>query len=169
MDGTNQKVNRISRDELAMRVALLISQRGTCGRLQVGAVLIKDNRIIATGYNGPPPGLAECADEVCDISKPCTRAIHAEANLIAHCSKLGIPTENTTLYVTHSPCIKCAELIAQAGIKKVVFGLKFRDEEGLKLLLEMGIGVSEAHYIQNLNKIDIAWQGVLPYNYERYL
>lgn len=152
-----------------MRIAILISQRGTCERLRVGAVLVKDKRIIATGYNGPPPNLPECGEEVCDTTKPCTRAIHAEANLIAHCAKLGISTIDTTLYITHSPCIKCAELISQAGISKVVFGLKFRDEEGIKLLLQMGIEVVEAHYILNINQIDLTWQGVLPYKYERYL
>lgn len=149
-----------------MRVALLIAQRGTCERLQVGAVLIQDKRIIATGYNGPPPGLTECSGEVCDINKPCTRAIHAEANLIAHCAKLGISTADTTLYVTHSPCIKCSELIAQAGIRKVIFGSKFRDDAGIRLLESMGVLVFEAYYISSISEpFNLAWQGVLPYDF----
>ena len=153
-----------------MRIALLISERGTCERLQVGAILVKDNRIIATGYNGPPPGLSECGQDVCDTSKPCTRAIHAEANLIAHCAKIGIATADTILYVTHSPCLKCAELIAQAGIRKVVFGSKFRDDGGIKLLESLGVLVFEAFYTSYADNLhSILWQGVLPYDFERNL
>lgn len=136
MDG-----KRITRDELHMRMAFLMAQRGTCDRLQVGAVLVKDKRVIATSYNGPPVGLPHCSEHVCDITKPCTHAIHAEANLIAFCAKQGISTIDSMLYVTHSPCIKCAELIIQSGIRAIIFGEKFRDDAGINLLRKAGLRV----------------------------
>lgn len=132
-------MNRISRIDLAMEVARLYKRRATCRRGQVGALLMRDNRIIATGYNGPPEGQPHCEEHGCDLSLPCTHAIHAEANLIAFCAKEGIRTKGATLIVTASPCLKCSELIIQAGIRQVVYDSKYRDDSGKKLLLAAGI------------------------------
>ncbi len=130
-------MKRITRDNLYTEIAKLFSQRSTCGRLQVGCVITRDGRIIASGYNGPTKGnervwnTSVCG---CDLSKPCTKAIHAEANAIAYSARNGIALMGTTLYCTHSPCLKCAELIVQAGISEVIFIEHFRDQEGLQLL-----------------------------------
>lgn len=134
---------RIPRDRLFIEVAKLFSQRAICGRLKVGCVITKNSRIIATGYNGPlnmdhgyPLVARESSlnDCTCDLSKPCELSIHAEANAIAYAAKYGIPLDGTTLYITHSPCLKCSELIIQAGIHKVVYDQDFRDNKGLLLL-----------------------------------
>lgn len=132
-------MKRISRIELYMQVAHLFSGRATCARGQVGAVLIRDKRIIASGYNGPPEGAHHCEDQHCDLSKPCTHAVHAEANLIAFCAKYGIATRGATLFITTSPCVKCAELIVQAGIIQVVYDSEYRDEAGINILFNASI------------------------------
>jgi len=132
-------MERISRIDLAMEVARLYSRRATCMRGQVGAILLRDKRIIASGYNGPPEGAKHCADNHCDLSKPCTHAVHAEANLIAFCAKYGIATMDSTLFVTASPCIKCAELIVQSGISQVVYDSNYRDDSGSNLIMSSGI------------------------------
>lgn len=115
---------RISRKVLYMSIAKLMSQRSTCTKKHVGAVLVKDKRIIATGYNGvlpnrkPETGLDEDGT---------THTVHAEANLIAFCARYGIETDGCILYISLSPCEKCAELIVQSGIKEVIFEELYRD------------------------------------------
>ena len=132
---------RISRIELYLETARLNAKRATCLRGQVGAVLVRDKRIIASGYNGPPQGQPHCSSTTCDLSKPCTHAVHAEANLIAYCAKHGISTDKATLICTTCPCQKCAELIIQSGIKKVIFESDFRVLEGLELMHSAGVKV----------------------------
>jgi len=110
----------------------------TCKRLYVGAVLAMDKRIISTGYNGAPAGLAHCVHD--DVT-PCTRAVHAEANCISFAARHGIATEGAVLYSTHMPCISCAQLIINSGIRKVVYGEAYRKTEGQALLREAGIPV----------------------------
>lgn len=122
---------RISRNELYITIAETFAKRSTCGRLQVGCAIVKDGRIICCGYNGVLPLSPGCK---CDLNKPCERSIHAEANAISYAAKNGIALRGSTLYVTHSPCLKCAELVIQAGIKEVIYKELFRSEEGLLLL-----------------------------------
>ncbi len=130
---------RISRIRLYMEVARLFSQRATCQRGQVGALLIRDKRIIATSYNGPPEGLPHCVEHKCDLTQPCTHAIHAEANVIAFCAKEGIRTGGAVLIVTTTPCVKCSELIIQAGIRMVIYDAEYRDNSGFAMLTAAGI------------------------------
>ena len=113
---------RISRDEFLMRVARLCSMRSTCKK-QNGAVLAKDGRIIAMGYNGSPPGQPHCIDVGCllDITHRCVRTIHAEVNVILMAARYGISTEGSTLYCTTVPCPNCSKLLTNSGIKKVVY------------------------------------------------
>ena len=142
---------RISREELFMEVAILFSKRATCVRGQVGAVLVRDNRIVSTGYNGTPSGMKHCSEEIgCDINKPCTNSIHAEANAIYYAARNGIKTEGCILYVTTQPCKKCSEAIIQAGIKEVWYMNEYHDNSGLLLLKNTGIKINyyEDH-IQN--------------------
>jgi dCMP deaminase len=134
-----KKPDRISRTELYIEVARLFSKRATCLRGQVGAALVHDKRIIATGYNGPPENVEHCSEHKCDLSKPCTHSVHAEANLIAFCAKHGIATNNSAIVITTCPCKKCSELIIQSGISMVVYDSDYRDDSGIALLEEAGI------------------------------
>ena len=136
-------MGRISRDELHSEILSSVSKRGTCRRLQVGALLVKDNRIINTGFNGPEKGAPECTDEYCDINKSCTRAVHAEINIIANCAKHGIPTKGTTIWVGYNPCPACSRAIIQAGIKEVVYIKEFRDTSGLQILGRAKVNVRQ--------------------------
>ena len=138
-------MGRPSRHEVCMQIAMVVANRGTCGRAQVGAVLARDGRILATGYNGPPSGFPHCTDpDGCtnaDRANPggCNRAVHAEANTIAFAARHGIATEGATLYCSHLPCLKCAELIVNAGIATVYYATDYRIREGEALLRQAGI------------------------------
>jgi dCMP deaminase len=112
---------RMTREEMYAAMAIIVSQRGTCKRAKAGAVLIKDNRIVSMGYNGAPEGLPHCLDVGCLMEGGhCIRTVHAEANLIAFAAREGIPTKGCTIYVTFEPCLTCAKLIINAGIRRVV-------------------------------------------------
>src|SRR4051812_14091830 len=118
-------MERPSREEVLLDVALTIARRGTCERAQVGAVIARDGRILATGYNGPPSGLPHC-DEGCSpmdraAENGCSRAVHAEANAIAYAARHGIATDGADLVCSHLPCLKCAELIINAGILRLFY------------------------------------------------
>lgn len=132
-------MERITRDEQYMRISDVIALRGSCQRLQVGCVITRDGRIVSTGYNGE---LGKNCELSCDTSKPCTNAIHAEANAIYFASRHGIPLENCTLYCNYSPCRKCSEAIIQSGIKRIVFREYYR-ETPFDLLAAASITVSE--------------------------
>ena len=133
---------RISRDDLLMRVAHLMSQRSTCNRLHVGAVIAQEGRIVSTGYAGAPSGVHHCDDSNCTPSDPCNRTVHAEAGAISYAARKGISTEGATLYCTHQPCLKCSQLIINSGIKRVVYDHPYRDNSGLELLLSVGVTVN---------------------------
>lgn len=134
-------MKRIPRNRLFMEAARLFSARGTCERAVVGAVIVKDGRIISTGYNGAPAGLDHCTDVGCDtaVDGSCQRAIHAETNAIAFSAKEGISTKDTTMYSTVAPCKNCAMLIVNAGIKKVVYQIPYKNTTGLVLLKKAGV------------------------------
>lgn len=120
------------RDRVFMAMAEDLSTLGTCNRLQVGALLVKEGRIIATGYNGAPSHFPHCDHQ---NDEPCRISVHAEANVIAFAARLGgVGSEGATLYVTHSPCWECAKLIINAGIAKVIFIHAYRLTDGLELL-----------------------------------
>lgn len=133
-------MSRITREEFYKEAALLISRRSSCLKRPVGAILLIDNRIIAQGYNGVLPGVdpLEGIDE-----DGITHTVHAEANIIAFCAKHGISTNGATIYITLSPCEKCAELIVQSGIMKVFYIEEYRDLTGIDILLEQGIKVKQ--------------------------
>lgn len=142
-------MNRISREQLFMGIADLLALRATCARGQVGAVLIRDNRVISTGYNGTPSGMGHCSPDIgCDINYSCINSIHAEVNAIYFAARNGIKTEGCTLYCTTQPCKKCAEAIIQAGIIQVVYKNEYHDKSGLLLLNKLNIKVSK--YEDNL-------------------
>jgi dCMP deaminase len=144
---------RPSEHEVSMDYARNAARRGTCSRLQVGAVITVSGRLISSGYNGAPSKLDHC-DHTCDCGypgteggvfwkrhlsdcaseKPCRVSVHAEANAIAFAARYGVSTQGSTMFVTHSPCLDCAKLIINAGISKVVYGESYRDDSGWKLL-----------------------------------
>jgi len=124
---------RLTREQTLMEIAQITAKRGTCNRLQVGAVISRDGRIISQGYNGPPSGLPHCNHRP-DDPTPCDRAVHAEMNAIAFAARHGVATDNAQLTVTHMPCINCAKAIINAGIIEVVFLEPYRDHSGVELL-----------------------------------
>lgn len=132
---------RISREQLYIQIALLISQRATCCRLSVGAVAVKDNRMILSGYNGPAKDEPHCNPLDCDVDKACVRAVHAEDNLIRSAKELGINLQGATLFCTHQPCLNCSIKILRAGFEKVFFLHPYRLEDGLVNLVNNDIEV----------------------------
>lgn len=121
--------------EYFMEMAELVSERATCKRLKVGCILVKDNRVISSGYNGSVSGMPHCIDEGCDMQDGhCVRCNHAEINALLQCAKYGISTEGTTAYITHYPCLACARALAQAGIKHVYYLHKYRNDERVEEL-----------------------------------
>lgn len=134
---------RIGRGEYLMKAAMLAAERSTCGRLQVGAILEREGRVIVSGYNGAPGGFSHCDPGVCRMDKPCIRTVHAEANCICFAARHGIATEGTTMWTTDSPCAACAYLIINAGIREVVYLRKYRDPDPLRLLQIAGVTYRE--------------------------
>ncbi|MEK7545675.1 MAG: cytidine/deoxycytidylate deaminase family protein [Patescibacteria group bacterium] len=121
-------IQRPSWDDYFMSIAKIVATRGTCDRLQVGAVLVKDKRIIATGYNGAPPGMPHCdgADGHQMENGHCIRTVHAEENCILQAAVLGGQgTTGSTLYTTHSTCHHCFKAVAVAGVKRIVAGAEY--------------------------------------------
>ncbi|MFH0951847.1 MAG: dCMP deaminase family protein [Patescibacteria group bacterium] len=134
---------RPSWDDYFMAVAKIIATRSTCDRLQAGAVLVKNNRIIATGYNGSPPGLPHC-DDVGHMMEEghCVRTIHGEHNVILQAATVpGASTPGSTMYTKYSPCIHCAKYVVAAGVERVVLGKVYRDNKAVDYLKEAGLTV----------------------------
>ena len=122
-----------------LRMARIWAENSYCKRRQVGALVVKDKMIISDGYNGTPSGFENiCEDESC-VTKP--YVLHAEANAITKLARSGNNSEGSTLYVTASPCIECAKLIIQAGIRRVVYAEKYRLTDGIDLLTRAGVEV----------------------------
>lgn len=134
-------MNRISRDNAMLSTAFIMSKRSTCQRAQIGAVISVDNRIISIGYNGAPSGTSHCTPETCNVENPCTRTVHAELNAILFAAKMGISTSDSTIYTTTQPCLNCSRAIINAGIKKVVYAMAYRDPSGTDLLRDSGVEV----------------------------
>lgn len=140
--------SRPSWDEYFLEIIELIKQRSTCIRRQVGAIIVKDKRILATGYNGAPTGCRHCLDIGClreELGIPSgerhelCRAVHAEQNAIAQAAQYGISVAGATLYVTHQPCVMCAKMVINAGIKRIIYKGDYPDGLSLELLNEARI------------------------------
>src|SRR5680860_84715 len=135
--------DRPSWDEYFMVMARdFISQRATCQRRKVGAVLVRDKRILTTGYNGSPPGMPHCTDVGClMIDDHCVRCLHAEQNAIVQAALHGISTKDASCYISAAPCVHCAKLLVAAGIIRVVYGEEYTDSIGVQMLREAGVDV----------------------------
>lgn len=124
-----------------MQIACLVATRATCPRRSVGAVIVKDRRILSTGYNGAPAGLPHCPPNGesqewpngCLMAGHCVRSLHAEQNALLQAAKIGVPCEGSTMYVTCQPCNTCAKMIINAGIERVIYEGDYPDKFSLEL------------------------------------
>lgn len=141
-------MERTSLDNYFLNIAYVVSTRSTCLRNEVGAVIVRDKQILATGYNGSPAGTTHCLDVGCiriqegipsGTRHERCRAVHAEQNAIIQAAVHGVSVYGATLYCTHQPCILCAKMIVNAGIKRVVFEKSYPDTDSIDLFTEAGI------------------------------
>ena len=126
-------------DKHYLEMAAIWAKNSYCKRRQVGALLVKDKMIISDGFNGTPSGFENQCEDENDTTKP--YVLHAEANAITKVAKSGNSSEGATLYITTAPCIECAKLIIQSGIKRVVYAEEYRKSEGIELLKRAKIEV----------------------------
>lgn len=145
-----KKLKRPGWDEYFLELAGLISKRATCLRRSVGAVLVKDKRILATGYNGAPGGIRHCETTGCLREKlkipsgerhELCRGLHAEQNVLLQAALYGVSTKGSTLYITNQPCIICAKMIINAGIKEIIFLGHYPDSMAREFLKEAKIKI----------------------------
>jgi dCMP deaminase len=140
---------RPSWDAYFMQIAHLVATRATCPRRSVGALIVRDKRIVATGYNGAPRGLAHCPSGGPDHDWPqgcmraghCIRSLHAEQNALLQAAMIGVSCDGATMYVTCQPCNACAKMIINAGIVRVIYEGDYPDEFSKELFRESGLEV----------------------------
>lgn len=135
---TNEE-KQLKLDKRYIRMAGIWAENSYCTRRRVGALIVKDKMIISDGYNGTPSGFENVCEDDNGVTKP--YVLHAEANAITKIARSSNSSNGATMYVTASPCIECAKLIIQAGIKRVVYSEKYRLEDGLELLKRANIEV----------------------------
>src|ERR1700690_1295049 len=133
---------RPSWDEYFMQIARTVATRATCPRALVGCVLTREHRMLTTGYNGAPRGVAHCTDAGCIVVHDhCQRATHAEANAIVQGALHGVSLEGATAYCTHQPCAGCSKLLISAGIVRIVYRDAYPDEIASELLSSAGVAL----------------------------
>jgi dCMP deaminase len=141
---------RPSKDEYFMEISNVVAKRSTCLRIHVGAVIVKNGRILSTGYNGAPYGFEHCLDIGCIREKEnvahgtrheLCRAVHAEQNAIIQAALHGVSIEGATVYCTHQPCILCTKMIINGKIKRVVYQNGYPDEMSIAFLKQAGIEI----------------------------
>ncbi len=139
---------RPSWDQYFLRIALDVSERATCRRRRVGAVLVRDKRILATGYNGAPRGVPHCLEAGClreALGVPSgqrhelCRGVHAEMNALLQCALHGVAADGSVMYCTSTPCSLCSKMLINAGVRRVVYLGEYPDEMGRDLLREAGV------------------------------
>ena len=144
----DKQQHRPSWDEYFMDIANHVATRSTCIRRHIGSVVVRDKRILATGYNNVPSGVEHCTTRGClrdelgiasgERHELC-RGIHAEQNAIAQAARNGVSIEGATVYCTHQPCVLCAKLMINAGIREIVFAGQYPDDLSLELLTEADV------------------------------
>jgi len=145
--------SRLSWDQYFMEICSVVAQRSTCTRAAVGAVIVKDRTILATGYNGSPAGLPHCTEVGCLIytstnpdgrtEENCFRTIHAEINAIAQAAKSGVSILGSDIYITHSPCIHCLKVLINTGIRRICFRKPYKLEQTRDLVEGSGVQMVE--------------------------
>ncbi len=145
-----QRLTRPDVDEYFLKIASVVAERSTCRRHHVGAVAVRDKHILATGYNGAPSGAKDCLELGClrdELNIPSgtrheiCRGIHAEQNVIIQATLHGVSIEGSTIYATHTPCVLCAKMLVNAGIKRYISFGKYDDSSFVELFREAGITV----------------------------
>lgn len=154
----NERPVRPSYRTYFIDICNVVASRSTCIRHHVGAIIVKDKRILSTGYNGAPVGLPHCIDIGCprkDVPSgtmhELCRAVHAEQNAIIQAALHGISTRGATLYCTHQPCILCSKMIINAGIVEVVYKTSYDEKTGLEMLKQSGINVSQYNPCEDID------------------
>jgi dCMP deaminase len=135
----NDQLKQEKLDLRYLRMARIWAENSYCQRRQVGALVVKDKMIISDGYNGTPSGFENVCEDEQGVTKP--YVLHAEANAITKLARSNNNSDGATIYITASPCIECAKLIIQAGIKRVVYAEKYRLDDGIRLLERANIEV----------------------------
>lgn len=140
---------RLDWDRYFMKIALQVAERSTCPRAAVGAVLVRNRSILATGYNGSPSGLPHCDEVGCLIyhstdpdggrEENCFRTIHAEINAIAQAARHGVTIQGSDVYITHSPCIHCLKVLINVGIRRICFEKPYKLERTRELVEQSGV------------------------------
>lgn len=147
---TNARRRRPDWDEYFLEIAQVVAKRSTCLRRQIGAVIVRDRRILTTGYNGAPSGLPHCLDIGClrdELGIPSgtrhevCRALHSEMNAVIQAAQHGVSTKGATLYCTNQPCSMCARMLINAGIVRLVYTGEYPDEFAMSLFREAGVEV----------------------------
>ena len=133
------KEKQLRFDQRYLEMARIWAQNSYCQRRQVGALVVKNGMIISDGYNGTPSGFENVCEDDNNVTKP--YVLHAEANAITKLARSNNNSEGATIYITASPCIECAKLIIQSGIKRVIYGEKYLLTDGVYLLVRVGIEV----------------------------
>lgn len=157
-------MTRLSRDEYYVEITKLTALRSTCLRGNVGAIAVQDSRVVASGYNGSPPGADHCLEVGCDVPEDqpelgCQRTIHAEANLVAWAARSGVKLTGAHVWCTHSPCANCALLLVQAGVQFFTFLGPYRLGR-TDILLQAGIVVYDFDRSKGLWGEETAASGV---------
>ena len=141
---------RPSLDEYFLEIAFVVGKRSTCLRNNVGAVIVRDKRILSTGYNGAPSGMEHCLEIGCirdmekipsGIQQEKCRAVHAEQNAIIQAAIHGVNVSGATIYCTHQPCILCTKMIINSNIKRVVYATLYHDTDSLNFFRDAGVEV----------------------------
>jgi dCMP deaminase len=128
---------RPSWDDYFMQITFQVARRSTCPRAAVGAVIVRDKRILTTGYNGAPSGLPHCTEVGClMVNGHCVRSLHAEQNAIIQAAIHGVKLENVTAYCTVQPCVTCAKMLINADVRRIVCEGDYPDELALEMLRE---------------------------------
>lgn len=131
-------------DETLIQIAFTMADRSTCDRRHNGAVIATESGVVlSTGYNGSLSGMDHCDHKTNPDENGCTTAVHAEANAIYFAARNGVAVNNSIIYCTTEPCLKCAEAIVQSGINQCVYSLTYRDHSGLALLERAGVQVKQ--------------------------
>lgn len=148
MYSVHGELMRIDADTYFMKIAELVSERSTCVKQHVGAVLVKDKHIIATGYNGAPRGIPHCTEKTClrlnskslEESHHC-RGVHAEQNTIIQAAYHGTSTKDSVIYTTHFPCMSCTKILINAGVKEIVYQKEYDMDNKIKMDLLLNAGI----------------------------
>lgn len=144
---------RLSWDEYFMTITRQVAERSTCTRAKVGAVIVRDRSILATGYNGSPAGMPHCTEAGCliyesrtptgDIEQNCFRTIHAEINAIAQAAKNGVSIRDASIYITHTPCIHCLKVLVNTGIRAIFYEKPYKLNTVADIIAHTGVELQQ--------------------------